>query len=73
MESRNKHESTLIRKKFRKSVNYRCCGKPTGNMNKTRHCSMNACCTYPMVWKRYDIRVESMRMSRLDQEAGSGC
>lgn len=51
MSGQNKHENVMIRKKFKKSPNYRCCGKPIGNINKE---SKGYNCTYPMVWKRYD-------------------
>lgn len=48
----DKHESVLIKKKFRKTSKYRCCIAPSGNKNKF---SSRYCCTYPMVYKRYDI------------------
>lgn len=51
MVSENKHDSIMIRKKFKKSYNYKCCLKPTGNINKE---SRGYNCTYPMVYKRYD-------------------
>ena len=49
MTGTNKHENILIRKKFKKSDNYICCSKPTGNHNKEQR---GCCCTYPMVYKR---------------------
>lgn len=51
----NKYESMLVRKKFRKSYNYRCCKKPIRNRTKITNTSRNRCCTYPMIYKRYDI------------------
>lgn len=62
----NKHESTIIRKKFRKSNNYRCCGAPEGNSQKF---SVKYCCTYPMVYKRHDTTLLNKKMSRaMDDE-----
>jgi hypothetical protein len=48
---KNKHTNTLIKKKLRKSPRYRCCQPITGNKNKF---STGYCCTYPMIYKRYD-------------------
>lgn len=57
----NKHENVMIRKKFKKSLNYKCCGKPTGNKNKeSRHYN----CTYPMVYKKYDCKIWNKQMCR---------
>lgn len=47
----NKHQSTMVRKKFRKSGNYKSCAVPIGNINKF---SKSYCCTFPQLYKRFD-------------------
>ena len=61
VDSGNKYESMKIRKKFKKSKNYRCCFAPTGNPGKY---SSKYSCTYPKVYKRRDVTVENMNMCR---------
>lgn len=64
MNARNKHQNILIRKKFRKATgngNYKCCYKPIGNYNKF---SKGKCCTYPMVYKKYDVKEWAKRTLR---------
>lgn len=56
MTGKNKHESTKLRKKFRKSPQYRCCFPPTGNIQKL---SKGYCCTFPQVYRRYDLKLAS--------------
>lgn len=57
----NKHESTQVRKKFRKHPPYRCCGAPTGNKAKP---SSRYCCTYPQVYKRNDVAIHNKQVCR---------
>ncbi|AYV76102.1 MAG: hypothetical protein Terrestrivirus4_150 [Terrestrivirus sp.] len=57
--TKNKHASALKRKRFRKRFNYRCCDKPIGNRNKE---SSGYCCSYPMVYKHYDQKVDNMNL-----------
>ena len=64
MDFRNKHENILIRKKFKKGYNYKCCGyKPIKNFNKFSSPNLY-CCTYAMVYKRHDIKEWNKRMCR---------
>lgn len=52
---RNKYLSMRIRKKFKRDRHYICCGKPeSGNYNKE---FIRYCCTYPMVYKRYNQKL----------------
>lgn len=60
MVGNNKHENALIRKRFRKGDIYRCCYAPKGNHYKY---SSKMCCTYPHVYKRYDVKIQSKQMS----------
>lgn len=53
--NQNKHQSTLIRKKYRKSPPYRCCAAPDHNVNKVNH---GYCCTYPNLWRRLELKIE---------------
>ncbi|CAH6420367.1 Hypothetical protein HVR_LOCUS1174 [uncultured virus] len=54
--SKNKHENKIIRKKFKKSINYRCCCAVTGNPGRF---SSGYCCTYPQVYRRRDVTVQN--------------
>lgn len=64
----NKFESVKLRKKFKKSDNYRCCSVPGGNVNKL---SRGMCCTYPQWYVRHDRKVDAIQQS-LDIESDSG-
>lgn len=55
----NKFDSTRLRKKFKKSQNYRCCSVQGGNVNKL---SRGMCCTYPQWYIRHDRKL----VARLD-------
>ncbi len=55
----DKHLSSLLRKKYKKSPPYRCCGAPDYNVNKF---NKGYCCTYPKVWKRLEERVYNKRI-----------
>lgn len=63
MVGQNKYENKLIKKKFRKSDHYLCCGSPA-NGNKNKY-SSGHCCTFPQVFKRYDITLQNRRISML--------
>ena len=62
-EQRNKHENSMLRKKYKKRDNYRCCHSPTGNCNKI---ARGHCCTYPQVYKRRTISVINSNVSKMD-------
>lgn len=53
----NKIESVRLRKRFKKSDNYRCCGVSGGNVNKL---SRGMCCTYPQWYIRHDRRLNAL-------------
>ena len=60
--SKNKRESLLIKKKNRKTAPYICCDKPSGNSNKIDDC--HYCCGYPMVYKRMATTCYNKKMCR---------
>lgn len=66
IKSRSKEDNVHIRKKFRKGSQYRCCGISGGNRQKF---SSRYCCTYPMIYKRYDITLQNHQMAKsMDDE-----
>lgn len=58
---RNKHQNIQIRKKFKSTPPYRCCGMITGNPNKF---STRYCCTYPQAYRRRDETFRGIIVSR---------
>lgn len=64
----NKHESILIRKKFKKGYHYICCTKPKGNHNKEQR---GCWCTYPSVYKRINETYFNNKMCRQKDDLDS--
>lgn len=58
MTGQNKHDNILIRKKFHKGENHKCCGVISNNKQKF---SVKYCCTYPQVYKRLDEKNFNIR------------
>ena len=54
---KNKYQSMLIKKTFKKHPPYRCCILPDGNKTKM---SRGLCCTYPQWYHRHDVKNQAI-------------
>lgn len=60
--NKDKHQSILLRKKFKHTNRYICCLAPQGNSTKF---SKRYCCTFPQVYKRHDVRLDALQECRI--------